>query len=85
VIGDEFYIGQVIYTAFTFPHKGWMKCEGQLLLIKDYPALFALLGTRYGGDGTSTFSLPDLRDRGAWPANKPVAQICVDGIFPCRD
>ena len=82
---EDFYMGQVIWTAYTFKQRGWMLCEGQAIAISEHQALFALLGTRYGGDGTSTFCLPDLRDRGAWPANKPVAQICVKGLFPGRD
>lgn len=82
---EEFYLGQVIQTAYIFKQRNWMLCEGQTLEIKDNTPLFALLGTRYGGDGTKTFCLPDLRDNGIWPANKPVAQICVEGMFPGRD
>jgi microcystin-dependent protein len=49
--------------AGTFPPVGWMFCEGQLLAISDYDVLFQLIGTTYGGDGQSTFALPDLRGR----------------------
>ncbi|WP_317130654.1 phage tail protein [Echinicola soli] len=49
--------------AGTFAPRGWMYCEGQLLPISQYQALFSLLGTTYGGDGRTTFALPDLRGR----------------------
>ena len=49
--------------AFTFPPRGWLLCQGQLLAIQSNTALFALLGTQYGGDGRTTFALPDLRGR----------------------
>jgi microcystin-dependent protein len=49
--------------AGNFAPAGWMFCEGQLLPIADYDALFNLIGTTYGGDGQSTFALPDLRGR----------------------
>jgi microcystin-dependent protein len=49
--------------AGDFAPTGWMFCEGQLLLISDYDTLFNLIGTTYGGDGQTTFALPDLRGR----------------------
>ena len=57
------FIGQVIRVGFTFAPVGWMRCEGQLLPIAQYDALYALIGTTYGGDGQTTFGLPDLRGR----------------------
>ncbi len=49
--------------SFNFPPKGWALCNGQLLPINQNQALFSLLGTMYGGNGQTTFALPDLRDR----------------------
>jgi microcystin-dependent protein len=49
--------------SFDFPPEGWARCAGQLLAINQNQALFSLLGTTYGGDGRTTFALPDLRDR----------------------
>src|SRR6201989_1138720 len=49
--------------AGNFPPAGWMFCEGQLLPISEFETLFNLIGTMYGGDGQSTFALPDLRGR----------------------
>lgn len=59
------YLGQVIMTAFGFTPQGYVQCNGQLLPIRPHEDLFRLLGTRYGGDGKSTFGVPDLR--GATP------------------
>ena len=56
-------IGQIIMFGGNFPPVGWMRCDGQLLPIAQYTALFALIGTTYGGDGQTTFALPDLRGR----------------------
>ena len=56
-------IGEIRLVAFTFAPKGWAFCAGQLLTINQNQALFALLGTAYGGDGRTTFALPDLRGR----------------------
>jgi microcystin-dependent protein len=57
------FLGQVQPFAFNFPPLHWAFCDGQLLSISQNTALFALLGTFYGGNGTSTFALPDLRGR----------------------
>jgi microcystin-dependent protein len=59
----EPYIGEIRMFAGNFPPNGWMFCEGQLLPISEYETLFNLIGTTYGGDGQSTFALPDLRGR----------------------
>jgi microcystin-dependent protein len=57
------YVGEIRIFAGNFPPAGWMFCEGQLLPISEYETLFNLIGTTYGGDGESTFALPDLRGR----------------------
>jgi microcystin-dependent protein len=57
------YIGQIIVAAFNFAPVGYALCDGQLLQIADYEALFQLIGTTYGGDGQTTFAVPDLRGR----------------------
>lgn len=59
----EPFIGQIMAVGFSFPPRGWALCEGQLLGIPQHQALFSLLGTTYGGDGRTTFGLPDLRGR----------------------
>lgn len=57
------YIGEIRMFAGNFAPAGWMFCEGQLLAISENDTLFQLIGTTYGGDGQSTFALPDLRGR----------------------
>jgi microcystin-dependent protein len=60
---DEPYIGEIRPIAINYAPKGWAFCNGQLLPINQNQALFALLGTQFGGNGQTTFGLPDLRSR----------------------
>src|SRR5215203_378654 len=62
------FVGEIRTFGFNFPPTGWAQCNGQLLPISQNTALFALLGTYYGGDGRSTFALPNLQ--GASPMNQ---------------
>src|SRR5213082_3533800 len=57
------YVGEIRMFAGNFAPAGWMFCSGQLLPISEYETLFNLIGTTYGGDGQSTFALPDLQGR----------------------
>jgi len=57
------FVGQIQAFGFNFAPRGWAKCAGQLLAVSQNDALFSLLGTIYGGDGRTTFGLPDLRGR----------------------
>jgi microcystin-dependent protein len=57
------YLGEIRLFAFDFAPKGWARCAGQTLSINQNQALFSLLGVQFGGDGVTTFALPDLRDR----------------------
>lgn len=59
------FIGQIVLVGFNFAPRGWAFCDGQLIPISSNSALFSLLGTTYGGDGRTTFALPDLRSRSA--------------------
>jgi microcystin-dependent protein len=61
----EAFVGEVRLVAFNFAPPDWLMCEGQVLAITQYAALYTLLGTTYGGDGIKTFGLPDLRGRAA--------------------
>lgn len=60
---SEPFIGEIRLVAFNYAPRNWAFCDGQTLPIRQNEALFALLGTTYGGDGTNTFALPDLRGR----------------------
>jgi microcystin-dependent protein len=59
------YLGEVRVFGFNFPPTGWAECDGQLLSIAQNTALFSILGTNYGGDGRSTFGLPNFQGAGA--------------------
>ena len=60
---SEPFLGEIRVVPYNFAQRGWAFCQGQLLAISQNTALFALLGTTYGGNGITTFALPDLRGR----------------------
>ena len=60
---SESYLGEIRMFAGNFAPDGWLFCNGQTLQIAQYEALYAIIGTFYGGDGATTFNLPDLRGR----------------------
>jgi microcystin-dependent protein len=62
-MSDDPFVGEIQWVSFNFAPKNWALCNGQLLPINQNQALFSLLGTMYGGDGRTTFALPDLRGR----------------------
>lgn len=72
------YLGEIRMVGFTFAPAGWALCQGQTMPIQQNPALFSLLGTNYGGNGTSNYMLPDLQGRspvgtGNGPGLTPIA------------
>jgi microcystin-dependent protein len=69
IYAQEQYLGEIRLFAGSFAPKGWALCQGQLLPINQNQALFSLLGTTYGGDGRTTFALPDYRGRAAVSAS----------------
>lgn len=62
---SEPFLAEITIVGFTFPPRGWAFCDGQILPISQNQSLFSLLGTTYGGDGRTSFALPDLRGRAA--------------------
>src|ERR1700755_565539 len=60
---SDTYVGQILVFAGTFAPRGYVLCAGQLLPISQFDVLYNLIGTTYGGDGVSTFAVPDLRSR----------------------
>jgi microcystin-dependent protein len=69
---EPIFLGQISIFGGNFAPRGWAFCDGQLLPISQYTALFSILGTTYGGDGRTTFGLPGLRGRVAMhPGNGP--------------
>lgn len=77
------YLGEIQLFPYSFAPKGWIKAEGQELSISQNSALFTLLGTKFGGDGKTTFTLPDLR--GASPMPEVSYYISISGWFPPRE
>lgn len=76
---SEPFIGQIVLVGFNFAPQGFATCDGQLLPIVQYQALFSLLGTTYGGNGTTTFQLPDLRGRTPLGASDQISQGAAGG------
>ena len=77
---DQPFIGEIRWVGFNFALRGWATCDGQILSIAQNTALFSLLGTTYGGNGQTTFALPDMRGR--------VAINCIialEGVYPSRN
>ena len=80
---DNVYIGDIELVPFNFAPNKWSKCEGQLIQINQHPTLYSLLGSRYGGDGVTTFALPNLKDASPIPGMHYC--ISMDGLYPPRD
>ena len=78
----EAFIGTMLLVGFNYAPQGWSICDGSMMAIRDNTPLFALIGTTYGGDGKTTFGLPDLRKQ--VPGGIGHYLICVNGIFPSR-
>jgi microcystin-dependent protein len=73
---SSFYLGQITMMSFPFAPKGWALCNGQTMAINQNAALFSLLGTQFGGNGTNTFALPNMQ------ANVPVCEGQGFGLSP---
>lgn len=75
-------LGQIQLLPYGFAPEGWAICDGQFLSIAQNSALFSLLGTQYGGDGKTTFALPNLTGK----APDPNMQYCIalQGVYPSR-
>ena len=82
--GADAFIGQMKIFAGNFAPRGWAFCNGQTLLIRENQALFSLLGTIYGGDGRTTFALPDLRGRAPVHTGKTVGGVPAEYKFGKR-
>jgi microcystin-dependent protein len=83
------YMGEIRTFAGNFAPVGWLPCDGRLLPISEYDVLYALLGTTYGGDGVSTFALPDLqgrapmhREQGSYPMGMKAGDETVTLTLP---
>ena len=90
VEGDrmEEWLGAIKTFGGTYAPPGYALCDGQLLQIEDYPALYSIIGSSYGGDGLETFALPELSPdhRREWPEGSPVQVMCIEGgVYPPKN
>ena len=84
-MNEDNTIGTIILFAGNFAPQGWAYCNGAILEIQQYEALYAILGTTYGGDGATDFKLPNLVGPVPTIGVSPVNYIiCIEGIFPSR-
>lgn len=79
----ETMLGEIELFPFTFVPRGWLLCNGQLLNITQNQALYSLLGFSYGGDGRTTFALPNLL--GTEPVPNTKYYIAIEGLYPQRN
>jgi microcystin-dependent protein len=79
----DYFLGNIVLFPYSFTPYGWLLCNGQILQINQNTALFSLIGTTYGGNGTTTFAVPNML--GLEPAPGTGYYICVSGIYPTRD
>lgn len=80
---DNYFIGQIELFPYTYEPKGWALCDGRLLAITDFMALFSLIGNKYGGDARTTFALPNMK--GTEPLPNTGYYMALEGIYPQRD
>jgi len=92
-MGPDSYIGSICSFAGGTTRgtiQGWLPCEGQSMTIAQHEALYSIIGTKFGGDGTHSFKLPDLRTKDSSGApqpwgDHPASMICVEGTYPNWD
>lgn len=79
---SDYFLGQIMLTGFGFAQRGFAQCNGQIMPISQNQALFSLLGVYYGGNGVSTFGLPDLRGRTPVGAGSSVDPVWQPSPYP---
>jgi len=77
-------MASILIIATNFVPSGYMPCDGRLLAISQYTALFSLLGTQFGGDGITTFALPKLTPPRLEGPGELLACIAIQGVYPSR-
>ncbi len=78
----ETFVGTIELFAFGFAPRGWKLCDGTSLPVNSFPVLYSLIGVTYGGDGRSTFNIPNLLGTEPLPYMK--YYIAIDGLYPTR-
>jgi microcystin-dependent protein len=79
----DYFIGTILLLPYSFTPMGMMLCNGQILNIQSYTPLFSLIGTTYGGNGQTTFAIPNMLGQEPQPGMN--YYIVYDGIYPTRD
>lgn len=79
------YIGQICLFPWDWAPRGWARCNGEVLSIAEYTALFALIGTEFGGDGKTTFALPKMPAIKTADGGDVGYFINLEGVFPQRN
>jgi microcystin-dependent protein len=79
----DYFLGQIVCFPYDFAPKDWLLCNGQQLNIPQNTALFSLISNKFGGNGTTTFCIPNLQGAEPWPGTG--YYICINGIYPARD
>lgn len=79
---DEALIGQIELFPYSYEPMDWALCDGRLLAVNQYTALFSLIGNKFGGDGVTTFALPNLK--GTEPIPNTNYYIALNGLYPQR-
>lgn len=82
-VNMEYTLGEILLFPFQFEMYGCMSCQGQILQVAQYQALFSLIGYMYGGNGTTTFALPNLKDAEPLPGMR--YYIVTSGLYPSRN
>ena len=84
-LAQTFYLGQVLVLPLTFCPSNTVQTDGRLLLINQNQALFSLFGTRYGGDGLTTFAVPNLKAPLSGNRQPMMSCVTLTGIFPAQN
>jgi len=80
----ETFVGQICYFPWTWPPRGWARCDGQFLSVSQNQILYSLIGTEYGGDGRASFALPKIDPIKTSKDGNIYAYIALDGTYPSR-
>ncbi len=78
----DYYIGGIVLFPYGYAPYGWALCDGTVYTVNQYQALYSLLGQRFGGNGSTTFAVPNLM--GAEPIPNMNYYICMQGLYPSR-
>lgn len=78
----DYLMGQIQLFPYNFIPVGWLPCNGATYQMQQYTALYSLIGTKFGGDGKTTFAVPNMQ--GAEPIPGMAYAICCEGLYPQR-